>query len=252
MGADGDDYGFLHGKVALVTGAARGIGAAICRRLAQDGAIVVVHYLSRDAEARALVQELRDAGTTAFDVRADLRDRQDVTSLFAEVDQLGPLGVLVNNAAVSAFVPLLDVTVAQVSLHMDVNFRGALWTMQEAMPRMKSGGRIVNISSLGTASPLEGQTIYSASKAALEQLTLQGAVECALLGITVNTVCPGSTETELFREAVPPELAEVLATRSLFGRLGQPRDVAEVVAFLASESSRWITGQRIVVSGGQR
>lgn len=240
------------GKVAVVTGGARGIGAAICRRLSHEGHRVVVHHLTRCEQARALVQQLRDAGATAIHVRADLRVRDEVASLFSRADQLGPLGILVNNAAVSEFVALPEITAEQVGQHMDVNFRGALWAMQEARCRMGPGGRIVNISSLGTTSPLDGQIIYAASKAALEQLTLQGAVEFAPLGVTVNSVCPGSTETDLFREVVPPDLAEALSARSLFGRLGQPRDVADVVAFLAGEDSRWITGQRIVVSGGQR
>src|SRR5262249_55527458 len=160
-------------------------------------------------------------------------------------ERLGGVHVLVNNAGWSEFTALGEITDAQVDEAMEVNFRAPLWAMQEAAARMADGGRIVNVSSLGTTSPLAGQTLYAASKAAMEQLTTQGAVELAERGITVNTVSPGSTRTELFREAVPPEMQAELAQRPYFKRLGEPADIASVVAFLAGPGAGWITGQRI-------
>ena len=240
----------LEGRVAVVTGSARGIGAAVSRRLAADGASVIVHYLSRREAAESLVDELRAGGGRATAVGANLTDREETAGIFRAADAWGRLDVLVNNAGVSEFVPLVEIADGQVEQHFNLNFRGALWCMQEAARRMGEGGRIINISTLGTSSPLRTQCLYSASKAAMEQLTLQGAAEFADLGITVNTVSPGSTQTELFWESVPPELHASLAARSHFGGLGQPEDIAGAVAFLASDEARWVTGQRIVVSGG--
>jgi 3-oxoacyl-[acyl-carrier protein] reductase len=244
--------GSLDGRVAIVTGAARGIGAAVARQLAREGAGVVVHHRTREPEAAALVQELRDAGATATAVAADLRHRDQLSALFDAATDLGGVDIVVNNAGWSEFRPLVEITDGQVDEAMAVNFRAALWTMQESVRHMRRGGRIINVSTLGTDSPLAGQSLYTASKAALEQLTIQGAVEFAELGITVNTVCPGSTQTELFREAVPPELQRELSERSLFHRLGEPSEIAAVIAFLAGPTAGWVTGQRIVVSGGQR
>jgi 3-oxoacyl-[acyl-carrier protein] reductase len=241
----------LEGRVAVVTGAGRGIGAAIARALAADGAAVVVHHLRHGHEAAALVRELRASGRVAEAVRADLRRRDEVAALFDVAERLGGVHVLVNNAGWSEFMALGEIADAQIDEAMSVNFRAALWTMQEAAVRMADGGRIVNISTLGTTSPLAGQTLYAASKAAMEQLTTQGAVELAVRGITVNTVSPGSTRTELFREAVPFDMQSQLAQRPYFKRLGEPSDIASVVAFLGSADAGWITGQRIVVSGGQ-
>ena len=244
--------GSLDGRVAIVTGAARGIGAAVARSLAREGASVVVHHRSREHEAARLVQELSQDGATLTAVAADLRKREELGAVCDAAIALGGLDIVVNNAGWSEFRPLVEITDEQVAEAMAVNFRAALWTMQESARHMRSGGRIINVSTLGTDSPLAGQVLYAASKAALEQLTVQGAVELAQLGITVNTVCPGSTQTELFREGVPAELQEELAQRSLFQRLGEPAEIAEVITFLAGPASSWVTGQRIVVSGGQR
>lgn len=239
-------------RIAIVTGGARGIGAAVVRRLAAQGVATVVHYRSRETEVRALIAELTGAGATAVAVRGDLRERSDVLGLFDAARELGGLNILVNNAGWSEFSPLGEITDIQVGDAFAVNFRAPLWTIQLAKEMMKPGGRIINISTLGTSSPSPGQSLYAASKAALEQLTLQGAVELAPAGITINSVCPGSTATELFLSAVPAQLQEELKRRPLFGRLGRPCDIAGVVAFLASEDAGWITGQQIVVSGGQR
>jgi 3-oxoacyl-[acyl-carrier protein] reductase len=183
-------------------------------------------------------------------VAGDLTVRNDVAGLVAAAAELGGLDILVNNAASVTYVPIAEMTDDQVDEATAVNFRGALWTMQEACRRMRDGGRIVNVSTLGTSHPVHGQALYSATKAALEQLTLVGALELAGRGITVNTVCPGATETETFRESAPPGLAEVVAKASHFQRIGRPADIADVVAFLVSDDARWVTGQRLVVSGG--
>lgn len=234
----------LTGKTAVVTGGSRGIGRAIVRRLAQDGARVVFSFREDDAAADALAREVE--GVDA--VRADQEDPANLETLFGPVAD--GLDILVNNAAINPPTPIRDITPELFDQVMTVNARFPLLAMQRAEPLLRDGGRIINISTLNTALPAPGLALYSASKAALEQFTKVAAREFGPRGITVNTVSPGMTDTGLARATNPPEALERITAFTALGRLGAPADIADVVAFLASPGARWITGQNIQATGG--
>jgi 3-oxoacyl-[acyl-carrier protein] reductase len=234
----------LTGKTAVVTGGSRGIGRAIVRRLARDGARVVFSYRQDKAAADALAQEAGDAVA----VRADQEDPLSIEALFEPV--AGGLDILVNNAAINPHAPIHDITPELFDRVMAVNAKFPLLAMRHAEPLLRDGGRIINISTLNTAVPGPGIALYCASKAALEQFTKVAAREFGSRGITVNTVSPGATDTDLLRASNPPEALERTAALTALGRLGQPADIADVVAFLAGPDARWITGQNIQATGG--
>jgi len=234
----------LVGKTAVVTGGSRGIGQAIVRRLARDGARVVFSYRRNKAAAVALAREVADSVA----VRVDQADLASLEVLFEPVAD--GLDILVNNAAISALFPIRDVTPELFDRVMAVNARFPLLAMRRAEPLMRDGGRIINVSTLNTVVPAPGIALYCASKAALEQFTKVAAREFGPRGITVNTVSPGPTDTELLRADNPPEALGWTVTLTALGRLGQPADIADVVAFLAGPDARWITGQNIRATGG--
>lgn len=234
----------LNGKTALVTGGSRGIGAAIVRRLARDGARVVFGYRDAGDAADALANEV--PGSTA--VRADLADPGAVDALFAAVAD--GLDILVNNAAINPVTPIADITGADFDRVMAVNAKFPLLAMARAARVLRDGGRIINISTLNTVVPAPGLALYVGGKGALEQYTAVAAREFGPRGITVNTVSPGATDTELLRDTNPPEALEQTAGFTALGRLGRPEDVADVVAFLAGPDSHWVTGQNIRATGG--
>jgi len=234
----------LAGKTAVVTGGSRGIGRAIVRRLAADGARVVFSYRQDKTAADALARELGDAVA----VRADQEDPASIEALFEPV--AGGLDILVNNAAVNPHAPIRDITPELFDRAMTVNAKFPLMAMQRAEPLLRDGGRIISISTLNTAVPVPGIALYCASKAALEQFTKVAARELGPRGITVNTVSPGATDTDLLRSSNPPEALERLPALTALGRLGTPSDIADVVAFLAGPDARWITGQNIRATGG--
>ncbi|WP_106400824.1 SDR family oxidoreductase [Actinocorallia populi] len=234
----------LTGKTALVTGGSRGIGRAIVRRLAADGARVVFGYRQDRAAAEALTRELD--GVVA--VQADLADPGSVDALFAPVGD--GLDILVNNAAVNPPCPISELTAADFDRVMAVNARFPLLAMQRAATLLRDGGRIINISTLNTAMPAPGIALYAASKAALEQFTAVASREFGGRGITVNTVSPGATDTDLLRATNPPEVLEQTTSFTALGRIGEPADIAAVVAFLAGPDAGWITGQNLRATGG--
>ena len=234
----------LNGKTALVTGGSRGIGAAIVRRLARDGARVVFGYRAAKDEADALVREV--PGTTA--IRADLADPAALNDLFAGVAD--GLDILVNNAAVNPLTPLAEITGADFDRAMAINARFPLLAMARAASVLRDGGRIINVSTLNTVVPAPRLALYIGSKAALEGYTAVAARELGPRGITVNAVSPGATETAMLRASNPPEALEQTAAFTALGRLGRPEDIADVVAFLAGPDSGWITGQNIRATGG--
>jgi 3-oxoacyl-[acyl-carrier protein] reductase len=234
----------LTGKTAVVTGGSRGIGRAIVRRLAADGARVVFSYRHDKAAADALAREVGDAVA----VRADQEDPASIEVLFGPVAD--GLDILVNNAAINPQAPIRDITPELFDRAMAVNAKFPLLAMRRAEPLLRDDGRIINISTLNTALPGRGIALYCASKAALEQFTKVAAREFGPRGITVNTVSPGATDTDLLRSSNPPEALERTATLTALGRLGEPADIADVVAFLASPDARWITGQNIQATGG--
>jgi NAD(P)-dependent dehydrogenase (short-subunit alcohol dehydrogenase family) len=237
----------LTGRTALVTGASRGIGRAIAQRLAADGALVAVHYGSNATAAKAAVAAIEQAGGQAFAVRADLAETAELDALFAGLrDGLGgrPLDVLVNNAAVIDHTGTIEgATPEAFDRLFAVNVRAPLFIVQRALPLMPDGGRIVNVSSGVTwfATP---DVVYGMSKGALNVLTRSLAHTQGKRGITVNTVSPGITETDM---------NTWLSESQVFGdvgRHGQPADIADAVAFFASDDGRWVTGQTLEVNGG--
>lgn len=234
----------LAGKTAVVTGGSRGIGRAIVRRLAADGARVVFSYRQDKTAADALARETG----SAVAVRADQEDPASIEALFEPVS--GGLDILVSNAAVGGHAPIRDITPELFDTVMTVNAKFPLLAMRKAEPLLREGGRIISISTLNTAVPAPGIALYAASKAALEQITKVAAREFGPRGITVNTVSPGATDTSLLRSSNSPEALERATTLTALGRLGEPADIADVVAFLAGPDARWITGQNIRATGG--
>jgi 3-oxoacyl-[acyl-carrier protein] reductase len=235
----------LAGRTALVTGGSRGIGRAIVERLAADGAAVVFSYQDSKDTAEQLA---RRVGHGAVAVRADQEDLASIGALFAPV--AGGLDILVNNAAVNPRVPIEDMTPEAFDRVMTVNAKFPLLAIQRAASVLRDGGRIINISTLSTVLRAPGHVLYSASKAALEQITAVAAQEFGGRGITVNAISPGATDTDLFRLTNPPDAEARTAALTALQRLGRPGDIADVAAFLAGPDSRWITGQVLRASGG--
>ena len=242
----------LEGKVAVVTGASRGIGAATAERLARDGATVVVNYSRSEKDAADVVSRIKKAGGSASMHGADMSDPAQAKGLIeATFKEQGRLDILVNNASVANFLPLEAIDEEHVRAHLDLNVTGIVFATQAAAAYLpRDGGRVINVSALGATKPTPGISLYSASKAALNALTRVWAMELGPRGITVNAVSPGPVETEMFRAAATEDVAEYLISRTPLGRIGTPDDVAGVIAFLASADGRWVTGEVIDVGGG--
>lgn len=242
----------LSGKVAVVTGGARGIGAAVARRLAKDGARVAVCYRQGVEAAAEVVMAIKAGGGEAVAFQGDLSKLEEISPLFkAVMGAFGRMDILVNNAGVAEnTVRLEQITPEHYAKLFDLNVRGLLFATQAAAGHMGQGGRIVNVSSGITRVRMAGSAVYSASKAAVEMLTRVLATELGPRGITVNVVLPGMTETEMLRQVVPEAAQRAYVEQTPLGRLGQPEDVADVVAFLVSDGARWVTGEMIGVNGG--
>ena len=243
----------MNGKIAIVTGSSSGIGRAVAEGLARKGAAVVVHYLKDAEKAHAVVAGIEKEGGKAIALQADISKVADVRRLFAEAtERLGGLDILVNCSGVDQYKPVVDVMEEDFAAMFDVNARGTFFARQEAARRIGDGGRIISISSGGTMGRTPSTSIYCGSKAAVEQFTRALAMEMGSKNVTVNAVSPGATDTDMFARllAQHPEYKAIGAQHSPFGRIGTPKDVADVVIFLAGERSRWITGQNIQVGGG--
>ena len=246
----------LSGWGALVTGGSRGIGAAIARRLADDGAAVALTYHSRCRAADAVVEHIRARDGTAQALQLDLGRPEAFPSVFdaaqAFFTSAGArgLGVLVANAAIASHQTLADLTVEEWDRVMAVNARGVLLAVQQAAARMLDGGRIVSISTIGTSWPSAGGAAYAASKAAVEQISRVASRELGSRAITVNVVSPGPVDTELLRHGASPESIAGAAAMTALGRIGRPPDIADLVALLARPEGRWITGQNLRADGG--
>lgn len=239
----------LTGKVAIVTGASRGIGRAIAQRLATDGASVVINYAHSADQAQEVVSTIEAEGGKALAVQADMSQVADIRRLFQEtIDKFDKLDILVNNAGIAMYKPLAEATEEDFDSTFALNAKGTFFALQEAARRMTDNGRIVSISTGGTAMGSPGGSFYTGSKAAVEQFSKALAKEIGDRGITVNVVSPGFTDTEMLAEN--PQFKEMGAKMSPLGRLGQPEDIADVVAFVVSEQGRWITGQNIEAGGG--
>lgn len=246
-------------KVALVTGASRGIGKATALQLAQDGFIVAVHYNSAEQEAQETITAIKQLGGIAFTVQADLSQSggaHDLVTRFLaalSAHQLPhQLHVLVNNAGVGGRKQIEEVTEADFDRLIQVNLKSPFFIIQQLIPFIENNGRIINVSSMGTRVAYPGMAIYAPSKAGLEALTLLLAQQLGERGITVNSVLPGATATDLNTRARDPQIAKEIAATVALKRVGQPEDIAATISLLASEAARWITGQHIDASGGQR
>ncbi|SAL56028.1 short chain dehydrogenase/reductase family oxidoreductase [Caballeronia choica] len=238
-------------QVAIVTGASRGIGAAVARRLAKDGFAVAINYASSSKEADALVAELASKGAKTIAVKADVSKADEVRAMFEVVEQqLGKVDVLVNNAGVLKTVPLADTSDALYDQTFDINVRGTFNTLREAAARMNEGGRIVNFSSTTLALNMPGYAIYNATKAAVEAFTHVFAKELRGRNITVNAVAPGPIATSLFLDGKTEEQIQTFAKMPPLQRLGQPEDIASVVSFLVSPDAGWVNGQILRANGG--
>ena len=243
--------GTLDGKGALVTGGSRGIGRAIVKRLAGDGASVVFSFLQDTEAADRVVSDVAGAGGRAFAVRADQGSLDDLRLLFAQAEErLAGLDIVVCNAASAPTAPIVDVTEDDYDRFMAVNARGPFFILQYAGRALRDGGRIICISTVNTRLHPPGGALYTAAKGALEHFSAVAALEFGGRGITVNAVSPGATDTELLRSANPGETFEDDVAHTALKRLGQPEDIARVVAFLAGPDSGWITGQVLHADGG--
>jgi 3-oxoacyl-[acyl-carrier protein] reductase len=246
----------LAGQVAIVTGASKGIGAEIARELAADGAAVVVNYSSSKAGGDKVVADITSAGGKAVAVQANLAEEADVRRMFAEAKKaFGRVSILVNNAGVYEFAPLEDVTAEHFHRQFNVNVLGLLLATQEAAKQFGAdGGSIINISSVAATSAPPTASVYSATKAAVDAITQSLAKELGPKKVRVNSVNPGMVETEgtQAQGITEGEWGKLTAAHTPLGRLGVPSDVAPVVAFLASDEARWITGETLRVAGGDR
>lgn len=238
-------------KVAIVTGSSRGIGRACALRLAKEGMDVVVNYNSNEAEAMKVVNAIKDMGQDAIAIKANTGNQNDVKNMFREAfKHFGHIDVLVNNAGVLDDAYLLAINSDSLDRSMDVNVKGYFYCCQQAALKMfKTGGRIVNVSSVSSKLALAGQSVYGATKGAVNSMTATLAKELAPYGIQVNAVAPGFIMTEMI-EQIPDEKREEYLKDIPMGRLGTVEEVATTVAMLCGEASSYITGQVIVLDGG--
>jgi len=246
----------LNGKTAVVTGASKGIGAAIAKALGAEGAAVVVNYAGDKAGADRVVAEISRQDGRAIAVQGDVSRAADVKRLFAETKKaFGPVDILVNNAGVYAFQPLEAVTEEEYRRQFDTNVLGPILTAREAMAHFRpDGGSVINISSVASESSPPSTVVYSATKGALDSITRVLALELGPRKIRVNTIAPGGVETEGLHRigVIGSDFEKQIVSRTTLGRLGQPEDIAKAAVFLASDDAAWVTGERIAVSGGFR
>ncbi|MGO4395371.1 SDR family NAD(P)-dependent oxidoreductase [Variovorax sp. M-6] len=249
----------LNGKIAVVTGASRGIGKQTALRLAASGATVVVHYRNSQAAADDVVRQIETHGGSAFALQANFSDAAGPRHFYEQLDpelqrRFGSTSfdILVNNAGAGTRAVIEDVSEAELDETLQVDLKSPFFLIKYASPRLRDGGRIVNVSSMGTRVAYPEMVAYSAAKAGLEALTLMLAAHFGPRGITVNAVLPGATATDMNPGAQDPVRSQALAQTIALRRVGQPEDIADVIAFLVSDAGRWVTGQRIDASGGQR
>lgn len=246
----------LEGKVAIVTGGSKGIGAAIAEELAEEGASVIVNYSSSKNEAEDVVQSIKRKGGRSIAVEADLTNQKEIDHLFSETEKIfGKLDILINNAGFYEFAPLEKITVEHYHKHFNLNVLGLLLTCQTAVKYFNSsGGSIINISSLASKSWAPYATVYSATKAAVDSITKSLGCELGSRNIRVNAINPGIVQTERTQSSgiIESELRKKVEARTPLGRIGLPKDITKAALFFASDDSAWITGETLVITGGFR
>jgi 3-oxoacyl-[acyl-carrier protein] reductase len=246
--------GKLADKVAVVTGASKGIGAAIAKALAAEGAAVVVNYAASRRDAEMVVAEITGTGGKAVAVQGDVSKSRDVERLFADtINSFGRIDILVNNAGIYRFAPIETVTEDDFHQHFNINVLGVVLATKEAIKHFRpDGGSIINLSTAVTRNPPPGASVYVASKSAVEAITRVLAKELGPQKIRVNAISPGEVETEGTRSAgiVGSDFEKQLLQQTPLGRVGQPEDIAPVAVFLASDDARWVTGEILAASGG--
>lgn len=241
----------LEGKVAIITGASRGIGSAIAKQLSALGAKVVVNYSNNAIKAEEVVEEITKSGEQAVAIKADVSNIKDVERLFSEtITKFGKVDILVNNAGVILYKLLSDVTEEEFDKLFNINVKGTYFACQQAMKHMEDNGRIINFSTSVVGSMFPTYSVYAATKGAVEQITRQLAKEFGPKKITINAVAPGPINTELFNVGKTDEQIEAIRQMNSFGRIGEPDDIANTIEFLVSDKAQWITGQTLRINGG--
>lgn len=246
----------FEGKVAVVTGASKGIGASIAKLLAAEGASVVVNYASSKESADHVVGEITQNGGKALAIQANIANENDIKRLFSETQKAyGKIDILINNAGIYEFSPLEEITAAHFNKMFDLNVLGLILATQEAIKYFNpAGGSVINISSVVSVSPVVNSSVYSATKAAVDAITKTLSKELGPRKIRVNSVNPGMVETEGTHSGglTDSDFRKQVESSTPLGRIGQPDDIAPAVAFLASDSASWITGETLVIAGGYR
>lgn len=246
----------LNGKIAVVTGASKGIGAAIAKYLAAEGASVVVNYSSSKAGADKVVEEITAKGGNAIAVQANVSEKADIKHLFAETkNAYGKVDILVNNAGIYEFAPLEEVSEELFHRQFNLNVLGLLLTTQEGVKLFpETGGSVINLSSVVSTAALPGSSVYSATKASVDAITRVLANELGPRKIRVNAIRPGMVETEGTQSAgiTESEFKDQVQAQTPLGRIGQPGDIASATVFLASDASSWVTGETLLIAGGYR
>ncbi|SEI97704.1 3-oxoacyl-[acyl-carrier protein] reductase [Propionispira arboris] len=241
----------LEGKVAIITGSSRGIGRVVAEQLADLGANVVINYSSNRQKADDVVEGILKKGGKAVALHADLSKLNDVKELFTKtIDEFGKVDILINNAGLMITKPLSDVTEDDFDKQFAVNVKGTFFACQQALKHMENNGRIVNFSTSVAGQMFPTYSVYAGTKGAVEQFTRQLAKEFGSKQITINAVAPGPVNTELFKLGKTEQQIDAMKKMNAFGRIGEPEDIANVIEFLVSDQSQWVTGQTLRVNGG--
>jgi len=241
----------LEGKVAIITGSSRGIGRVVAEQLADLGANVVINYSSNRQKADEVVEGILKKGGKAVALHADLSKLSDVKELFTKtIETFGKVDILINNAGLMITKPLSDVTEDDFDKQFAVNVKGTFFACQQALQHMENNGRIVNFSTSVAGQMFPTYSVYAGTKGAVEQFTRQLAKEFGSKQITINAVAPGPINTELFKLGKTEQQIDAMKKMNAFGRIGEPEDIANVIEFLVSDKSQWVTGQTLRVNGG--
>jgi 3-oxoacyl-[acyl-carrier protein] reductase len=241
----------LKGKTAIVTGASRGIGATIAIKLAEAGANVVINYNGSKSKAKEVAERIESLNGKAVILQADVSKIAEAEKLFdVAIQHFGKVDILINNAGIMKNNLIQNATDEDFNQHFEINVRGVFNMLKQASTKLAENGSIINLSSTTTKLMMPTYGLYSASKSAVEQMSRVFAKEIGMKGINVNSVLPGTTNTELFKEGKSEELISNLASMTAFKRIGEPEDIAKTVLFLASDNAKWITGQNIATNGG--